>query len=57
MIHLSRYQKQLFTKIYKANTLDCSDMTESQLRTQSMDFAVQMISLEKHSKKKENLSC
>lgn len=32
-------------------------MTESKLRTQSMDFAVQMISLEKHSKKKENLSC
>lgn len=31
MIHLSKSQKQLFTKIYKANTLDCSDMTESQL--------------------------
>lgn len=31
MIHLSRPQKQLFRKIYKANTLDCSNMPENQL--------------------------
>ena len=31
MIHLSKSQKRLFRKIYKANILDCSDMSESQL--------------------------
>ena len=31
MIQLSRPQKQLFRKIYKAKTLDCSNMSESQL--------------------------
>lgn len=31
MIHLSRHQKQLFKKIYKANTLDCLNMSEGQL--------------------------
>ena len=31
MIHLSKPQKQLFRKIYKVNTLDCSNMSESQL--------------------------
>lgn len=31
MIYLSKSQKRLFRKIYKANILDCSDMSESQL--------------------------